>query len=1331
MKGAVTWIGFTLAAFSAVWGGEAPASAGKGFSEVGGEVETADVPFDIYEVIRTVRKNRGLPEEPPKQGFGAEARGKRPFASKGGSFTHSTPRFQAEVRENKLRYFAQGNKEKPDFEILSVRFERGGVTRTVFGKNRLEEHAPGLLKGKVRDGVTSYVRNCGEEGLEIYWTIDEPLSSEASALRVRLAIRAAGGPREHDEGFVFPTWDGSGGVAFSDVTVVDAAGRRERARPTLATSQEILFEVSHEFLENSQYPILIDPTVGPEFPLNPSPVIGPAADRQEYPSVASNGTDYFVAWTDGRSWASWDIYGARVASDGTVLDPTGIAVSAAANQQLYPSVASNGTDYFVVWEDWRNDGGCYCNWDIYGARVRASDGMLLDGPPDTGGIAVSTAVGNQGWPSVASNGTDYFVAWSDDRSGSGYDIYGTRVTSAGIVLDPSGIAVSTAGGSQWKPSVASNGTDYIVVWGDYRSGTNYDIYGARVNSAGTVLDPTPTDIAVSTAVDRQYYPSVASNGTDYFVAWSDERNDGGCQCNTDIYGARVRASDGYLHDGPPDTGGIAVSTAVGDQERPSVASDGTDYFVAWRDYRSGVDYDIYGTRVASDGTVLDPTPTDIAVSTATNHQMYPSVASNGTNYFVAWEDQRNGSTNRDVYGARVTLAGAVPDDPLVGIAVSTAANHQYEPSVASDGSDYFVAWYDRRSGTNNDIYGARVTSAGAVPDDPLVGIAVSTAATDQRYPSVASNGTDYFVAWEDWRNGSTNRDVYGARVTSAGAVPDDTLVGIAVSTAANNQRLPSVASNGTDYFVVWQDYRSGTGYSDIYGTRVTSAGAVPDDPLVGIAVSTSASEQRFPSVASNGTDYFVVWEDYREGPADIYGARVTAAGVVLDASGIAVSTAVSDQEDLSVASNGTDYFVAWRDYRSGTGYDIYGTRVTSAGAVPDDPLVGIAVSTAASSQRFPSVASDGTDYFVVWEDRRYWATTKYDIYGTRVRASDGWLLDGPPDTGGIAVSTAANSQYSPSAASNGTDYFVVWEDYRDGPGNLYGARVTAAGVVLDTSGIAVSTAAWDQEWPSVASNGTDYFAAWRDYRNDAGCFCNPDIYGTRVTSDGMVLDAAGIAVSTAANWQVDPSVASNEADYFVVWMDGRSGTDYDIYGARVTSLYGTVLDAAGILIQQSPYGDSYPAVAYSACGKYLVTYYRFYDDPNFQSSRVMALTVEDDVPSAGEVSAQDSGKPLTVERASGQVKIFWEGLPSDCAGVIQYNIYEGNLDAPFYTHLSAVCWTAGTDEEGGYLSEIITPGYTNAYYLVTECDMATEGPSGYDSDAVERNPLLNTCGPHP
>jgi hypothetical protein len=790
------------------------------------------------------------------------------------------------------------------------------------------------------------------------------------------------------------------------------------------------------------------------------------------------------------------------------------------------------------------------------------------------------------------------------------------------VLDPAGIAVSTAADDQERPSVTSNGTDYFVAWEDWRSGTDWDIYGARVASDGTVLDPTPTDIAVSTAANTQQYPSVASNGTDYFVVWEDLRNG---STNRDIYGARVRASDGYLHDGPPDTGGIAVSTAANDQEDPSVASNGTDYFVAWEDYRSGSPWaDIYGTRVDSGGTVLDPA--GIVFPAVFGNDPRPSVASNGTTYLVV------SNSGMGIQGARVTPAGVILDP--AGIAVSTQlTGNPSNPSAASNGTDYFVAWHDWRSFIDNDIYGARVASNGTVLDPTPTDIAVSTAASSQFSPSAASNGTDYFVAWEDYRSG-TDVYIYGARVAPDGTVLDPT--GIAVSTAEHNKHVPSVASNGTDYFVAWQDYRGGGGNSDIYGTRVASLdGAVLDDPLVGIAVSTETSGQGDPSVASNGTDYFVAWQDSRN----------------------------------------------WAT----TFYDIYGARVDSDGVLfpPDGPpdTGGIAVSTAVDDQMYPSAASNGTDYFVVWMDERNFPND--DIYGARVRASDGLLLDDPPDTGGIAVSTAAGNQRYPTAASNGTDYFIVWEDYRIGTGysDIYGARVTSAGTVDDPTGIAVATAASGQLFPSVASNGTDYFVVWEDYRNDGGCMCNRDIYG-----------------------------------------------------ARVTSAAGTVLDPSGLLIQQNPYDDLSPAVAYSACGKYLVAYQRFYDDPNFQSQRVMARLFYDGlVPSCivEEVSAVGSTNSLLVEDAgSGQVKIWWENR----GDIMQYNIYEGDLDAPspFYTHVELVCHTAGTTEPlTGYLSAVVVPLYVNSYFLVTECDTATEGTSGYDSDAVERDPALNTCGPHP
>ena len=91
---------------------------------------------------------------------------------------------------------------------------------------------------------------------------------------------------------------------------------------------------------------------------------------------------------------------------------------------------------------------------------------------DPSGITVSSAANGQGWPFVAFDGTNSLVARYDNRSSNYSDIYAARVTPQGTVLDPSGIAVSTVTGYQDAEGVAFDGTNFCVVWDDYRGGSH-------------------------------------------------------------------------------------------------------------------------------------------------------------------------------------------------------------------------------------------------------------------------------------------------------------------------------------------------------------------------------------------------------------------------------------------------------------------------------------------------------------------------------------------------------------------------------------------------------------------------------------------------------------------------------------------------------------------------------------------------------------------------------------------------------------------------------------------------------------------------------------------
>lgn len=146
---------------------------------------------------------------------------------------------------------------------------------------------------------------------------------------------------------------------------------------------------------------------------------------------------WLVVWQDGlstgdessRGGRAQDIFAARVKGDGTVLDPTGIPVCTAPDFQSRPSVVSDGKGFFIVWHDMRNGK----DWDVYGARVGANGTVL-----DPNGFLISGGNHNQCLPEVVCGTNSYFVAWLDARHMPEYSIYGSRISLSGSVLDPEG-----------------------------------------------------------------------------------------------------------------------------------------------------------------------------------------------------------------------------------------------------------------------------------------------------------------------------------------------------------------------------------------------------------------------------------------------------------------------------------------------------------------------------------------------------------------------------------------------------------------------------------------------------------------------------------------------------------------------------------------------------------------------------------------------------------------------------------------------------------------------------------------------------------------------------
>jgi hypothetical protein len=757
-------------------------------------------------------------------------------------------------------------------------------------------------------------------------------------------------------------------------------------------------------------------------------------------------------------------------------------------------------------------------------------------------------------PAVAASGTTptgttSLVVWEDCRytelnSIGGYyycHIWGARVSGSGLILDPAGIPMSvgssTANSFQFRPRVAWNGSNkWLVVWIDYRNG-NYDIYGTTVDTTGTVLNPNGIDISDNSGT--QYYPEVAFNGSTFLVAWLDERNFG---TNAD---------------------------------------------------------DIYGARVASDGTVLTTPGTDLAIDTNTAYQQTPQIAVTGSQFLVAWHDSRNfGATNWDIWGTRVDSGGNITDGVTTGFVIDQAAGGQVNPSVASSGSEYFVVWQDQRSG-NYDIWGIRVTTLGTLNGAEIGPINVATIRGnlnyDQTIPNVVWTGTnnDYLVAWQDnylaaccYGTGSGYSDIGTELVAANGTL----VYGQLMTNSSRGSFIPRMAWNGqyvvsafpnTD-FLQQQD-------ADFY--LLYYYGGVVQG-TVASNVANDQSSNTSPAIAYDPVDnlYMVAWYDDRTAAngTDVYAARIQPNGAMLDGSGIPVATAFETQGTPQIAWNGSEFLIVYDTYQNGN-WDVYGTRVSPNGLVLDHD--GIPISTVKYRQGVPAVASDGTNFLVAWQDYRDQLTKNPDIWGARV-AANGTVLD----AGGLQIVNDNFYDDVPHIAFNGSNYLVVWHAFTNLSGSsnydVQGQMVSPAGS-LTGSTVNISVAAANQLYPKVASNGDNFLVVWEDYR-DSGTNSN-DIYGQLVAANG-VLTGGNIPIQNEApDGQGQPGVGWDGANYLVPYVDTRNGptTGWDIYAKRVSST-GSVLDGLnGFIVAQAPTSEQWPGVAAGPNGQTAVMYGRW------------------------------------------------------------------------------------------------------------------------------------------
>ena len=360
--------------------------------------------------------------------------------------------------------------------------------------------------------------------------------------------------------------------------------------------------------------------------------------------------------------------------------------------------------------------------------------------------ALSTGTYNNG-NKVAVSGNIVHVVWHDERAGS--EIYYTRSTDGGATwpASPAGDArLTNATGTSNYAAVAAMGDKVHVVWEDYRDG-NSEIYYTRSTDGGVTWPISPAgDIRLTTATLASEYPSIAVSSDTVHVVWEDQRDNANCE----IY--YKRSVDGGT------TWGSDTRLTINDSISwwPSIAVLGNNVHVVWREKRDG-NHEIYYKRSTDGGTTWPASPAgDIRLTTNTAESWNPSVAVSGETVHVVWSDNRISSANYEIYYKRSIDNGTSwgADTRLTN---ATGASHF--PTVAVEGSNVHVVWQDPGSGSNNDIHYMKSSDNGTTwsIDTNLTNVSTTT----KYLPGVAAKGGKVHVVWRDLRDG--NSEMYYKR----------------------------------------------------------------------------------------------------------------------------------------------------------------------------------------------------------------------------------------------------------------------------------------------------------------------------------------------------------------------------------------------------------------------------------------------------------------------------------------------------------------------------------------------------------------------------------------
>jgi hypothetical protein len=389
-------------------------------------------------------------------------------------------------------------------------------------------------------------------------------------------------------------------------------------------------------------------------------------------NVASDGTNFLAVAlacdnSSGTVQVKW--IATLIGPDGTVktsVDLTSATdIPVQTNLGTHAVVAFDGTNYLIVHEDIY---GTTSSPNLLSLLVSRS-GSIVSGPNIVGAAFQSTFF--PGDPeALAFDGSRYLLVYGDDNSlvrppqMSGLFISPTTGLPDGAPFPISNTNDYVRDG----PAVAFDGTNYLVVWGEF--GLNpIGLRAMRVSTAGALVDSTPLLVMDASSLSDSssgpsgiccdLSPSVTFDGTNYLVAYRDPRGAAPYSNRATVSAARV-SSAGVLLDGTASMPGIVVASAT-DIVVDRVRSDFING-AHWLTWGSGAPSSLSASRVSPSGAVPAAWPNGFRLvpeSAAGATAQWPAVAAAGANGgLVIWlQAQPNATSTTSLWSMPIYSPG--------------------------------------------------------------------------------------------------------------------------------------------------------------------------------------------------------------------------------------------------------------------------------------------------------------------------------------------------------------------------------------------------------------------------------------------------------------------------------------------------------------------------------------------------------------------------------------------------------------------------------------------------------------------------------------------------